>query len=88
VAIPADRNVTQREADKNIKIQAFMCRDTKNVEYEMYNYTGNNRSDRNSNKRSKEKFGKHIRKTLNRFTTKDSYTLNFTHNTEKYCSLP
>jgi hypothetical protein len=82
VAMPADRNVTQKEAEKNSKIQKFMYRDTTNVEHEMYDYTGNNWSHRNSNKRFIEKFGSHTRKTFNRSTTKDSCTLNITHNTE------
>jgi hypothetical protein len=30
----------------------------------------------------KEKFGSYTKKTLDRFTTKDSYTWNITHNTE------
>jgi len=30
----------------------------------------------------REKFGNYTRKTLDRFTTKDSYTWNITHNTE------
>jgi hypothetical protein len=46
----------------------------------MYNYTGKNWSQWNSNKRFKEKFGSHTRKLINRFTTKDSYTWNITHN--------
>jgi len=36
----------------------------------------------NSNEKLKEKFGRYARKTLNRFTTKDSYTWNITYNTE------
>ena len=36
----------------------------------------------NSNEKLKEDFGSCTRKTLNRFTTKDSYTWNITHNTE------
>jgi hypothetical protein len=48
-----------------------MYRDTTYVEHEMYDYTSNNRSHRNGSKRFREKFGRHIRKTLNRFTTKD-----------------
>ena len=59
-----------------------MYRDTMNVEHEMYDYTSNNWSHRNSNKRFKEKFGSHTRKTFSRVTTKDSYTGNITHNTE------
>jgi hypothetical protein len=59
-----------------------MYRDTTNVEPEMYDYTNNNWSHWNSNEKLKEKFGSCIRKTLDRFTTKDSYTWNITHNTE------
>jgi len=59
-----------------------MYRDTTNVEPEMYDYTSNNWSHRNSNEKLKEKFGNCTRKTLDRFTTKDSYTWNITHNTE------
>ena len=35
VAIPADRNVVQREAEKKLKYQEFMYTDTTNVEPEM-----------------------------------------------------
>ena len=56
------------------------------MENAMYDYTGNNWSHQNSNKRFKEKYGIHIRKTLNGFPTKDSYTRNITHY-GKYCSL-
>jgi len=82
VAIPADRNVVQKEAEKEFKIQEFMYRDTTNVEPEMYDYTSNNWSPWNSNEMLKEKFGSCTRKTFDRFTTKDSYTWNITHNTE------
>jgi len=62
--------------------QEFIYRDTRNVEHKVYDYSSNNWSHRNSNKRFKEKFGSHTRKIFNRFTTKDSYTSNMTHNTE------
>jgi hypothetical protein len=52
------------------------------VEPEMYDYTGNNWSHWNSNEKLKEKFGSCTRKTLDSFTTKDSYTWNITYNTE------
>jgi len=42
VAIPADRNVVQKEAEKKLKYKRFMYRDTANVEPEMYDYTNNN----------------------------------------------
>ena len=59
----------------------FMYSDIKNVEHEMYDYTGNNWSQLNSNKRFKEKSVSHTRKTVNRSTTKDSCTWNVTRNT-------
>ena len=59
-----------------------MYRDTTSVEPEMYDYTSNNWSHWNSNEKLKEKSGNCTRKTLDRFTTKDSYTWNITHNTE------
>jgi hypothetical protein len=42
VAIPADRHVMQKEAEKKLKYKEFMYRDTTNVKHEMYDYTGNN----------------------------------------------
>ena len=82
VAIPADRNVVQKEAGKEIKTQEFIYRDTTNVEPEMYDYTNNNWSHWNSNEKLKEKFGSCTRKTFDRFATKDSCTWNIIHNTE------
>jgi len=67
---------------KEVKIQEFMYRDTTNVEPEMSDCTSNNWSHWNSNEKLKEKFGNYTRKTLERFTTKDSYTWNITRNTE------
>jgi hypothetical protein len=60
-----------------------MYRDTTNVEPEMYDYTSYNWSHWNSNEKLKEKFGgSGTGKTFDRFTIKDSYTWNITHNTE------
>jgi hypothetical protein len=42
----------------------------------------NNNNNNNNNEKLKEKFGSCTRKTLDRFTTTDSYTWNITHNTE------
>jgi len=53
-----------------------------NVEPEMYDYTSNNWSYWNIKEKFKEKFGNYNRKTLHRFTIKDSYTWNITRNTE------
>jgi len=52
------------------------------VEPEMYGCAGNNWSHWNINEKLKEKFGSCTRKTLDRFTTKDSCIWNITHNTE------
>jgi hypothetical protein len=82
VAIPADRNVTPKEAARKLKYKEFMCKDTTHVEREIYDYTSGNWSHPNSNKRFKEKFGSHTRKTFSRFTTKDSYTWDITRHTE------
>jgi len=67
---------------KEAKIREFMFRDTTNVRNEMYDHIGNNRSHWNSNGKLREKFGNCTRKTFDRFTTKDSYTWDITHNTE------
>jgi hypothetical protein len=70
----------KKQKKKATKIQEFMYRDTTNVEHEMYDYTSNNWSHRNSNKRFREKFGNHTMKKFNIFSTNDSYTRNITHN--------
>ena len=82
VTIPANGNVMQKGSGKEIEIQEFVYRDATNMEPEMYECTGNNWSHWNSNKKLKETSGSFTRKTFDRFTTKDSYTWNITHNTE------
>ena len=67
---------------KEVKIQEFMYRGATNVEPEMYDCSSKNWSHWNSNEKLKEKFAKYTRETFDRFTTKDSYTRNITHNTE------
>ena len=75
-------DVHAKGSGKDVKKQDFMYRDTTNVEPEMYDHTSNNWSHWDSNEKLKEKFGSCTRKTLDRFTTKNSYTWNVTHNTE------
>jgi hypothetical protein len=83
VAIPADRNVVQKEAEKKLKYKGvgIEIRAT-NVEPKVYDYTSYNWSHWNSNETLKEKSGRYTRKTFDRFTTEDSYTWNITRNTE------
>ena len=62
---------------KEVKIQEFVYRDTANVEPEMYDLPviiGATGIVTRSLKKNLE--------TLDKFTTKDSYTWNITHNTE------
>jgi hypothetical protein len=83
VAIPADRNVVQKEAEKKLKyVQQFMYRDTANVERAVCDCTGNMWSHRNSNERFKEQFGSHGWETFSILGTKDSCSWNITRNTE------
>ena len=82
VAIPADRNYVQKEAEKKLIYKSLCIEIQRMWKPEMYDYTRNNWSPWNSNEKPKEKFGSCTWKTFNRFTTKDSYTWNITHNTE------
>jgi hypothetical protein len=67
---------------KEVEIQEFMHRDTTYVEPEIYDSTSYNWSHWNSNEKLKAKSGSGTGKTFDRFTAKDSYTWNITHNTE------
>jgi hypothetical protein len=42
MAVPADRNVAQKNNRKETRVKESICRGTKNVEYEFYDYAGNN----------------------------------------------
>jgi hypothetical protein len=75
-------NNNNKGSGKEVKIQEFRYRDTTNVETEMYDYTSNDWSHWNGNEKLKEKLGRGTRKTCDRFTTKESYNWNITHNTE------
>jgi len=61
LALPADRNVTQNEAEKKVKYKEFMCIDTTNAVHEMYDFTCKNWIQWNSNNIFKEKFGSHAK---------------------------
>jgi hypothetical protein len=67
---PRMQKCCAKGSGKGAKVQDFMYRDTMNAEPEMCDYTSNNCSHRNSNKRRKEKFERPTRKIFNRFTTK------------------
>jgi hypothetical protein len=82
VAIPADRNVVQKGAEKKLKYKSF-CTDIQRMPNMncmiipvIIGATGI------VTKGLKKSFESRTGKTFNRFTTKDSYTWNITHNTE------
>jgi len=50
VVIPKDRIVMQMEVEKKMKYKSLF-NDTTNVEHKMYDYTGDNWSHRNNNKK-------------------------------------
>jgi hypothetical protein len=89
VAIPADRNVVQKEAEKKLKYKSLCIEIQRTWNLKCTIIRNSNWSHWNSNEKLKEKFGSCTRKTLDRFTTKDSCTWNITHNTEStaVCSL-
>jgi len=84
VAIPADRNFTQNEAEKKLKYIG-LCTKTMKAEHEMHNYNGkycNHRSGNKGFKKCLKPYQENIR-----FTTKRQ--LHLQHQTQygKYCSL-
>jgi len=70
VAIPRDRNVVEKEAEKKLKYKSLGIEGTTNVGLEMYDYTSNKWSHLNNNEKLKEKFRRYPRKKFDRFTTK------------------
>ena len=82
VAITADRNVVQKEAEKKLKYKSLgieirrMWKLKCSIILVLTGATGI------VAKSLRKKFGSYTRKTFGRFTTKDSYTWNITHNTE------
>jgi len=82
VAIPADRNVVQKEAEKKLKYWSLCIEVQRMWNLKCTIIPVIIWSHWNSNEKLKEKFGSCTRRTFDRFTTKDSCTWNITHNTE------
>jgi len=82
VAIPADRNVAQKETEKKVEYNSLYIEIKRmwnlkcTIVPVIIGATGI------VTRSLRKKFGNCTRKTLDRFTTKDSYTWNITHNTE------
>ena len=82
--MPGDRNVVQKEAEQKLKYKC-PCKERQRMS-NMKCMAANTRviigATGIATKGLKKKSGSHTRKTLNTFTTKDSYTWNITHNTQ------
>jgi hypothetical protein len=81
VAIPVDRNATQKEAEKKLKYKSLCIEIQRMWNMKcmiMLLVTGATGIVTEGLK----KFRSHTSKTFNRFITKDSYTSNINHNTE------
>jgi hypothetical protein len=76
------KKLNNNDDDDNNNNNNNRYRHTTNLEPEICDYTSSNWSHWNSNEKLKEKFGSSARKIFDRFTTKDSYNWNITHNTE------
>ena len=82
VAILADRHFVQKEAEKKLKYKS-LCIEIQRMWNLKYTIVPVITGATGIVTRSlRKKFGSCTRKTLDRFTTKDSYTWNITHNTE------
>jgi hypothetical protein len=79
--------ISRKRNRKETKIQEFVYRDKTDVERELFDHACNKWSHRSSDKRFKEKFGSHTRKTFDRFATEDGYNWDFTHDTESITVL-
>ena len=82
VAIPADRNVVQKEAEKKLKYKSLCIEIQRmwNLKCTIIPITIG--ATGIVTRSLRKKFGSCTRKTFDRFITKDSYIWNITHNTE------
>jgi hypothetical protein len=83
VAIPSDKNVIQKEAEKKLKYKNLS---SENVEHEMLCHTSNHWGHRNCNQKFTKISGNNTRTTLKRFFTKNCHTRNITHHKESATS--
>jgi hypothetical protein len=81
VAVPGDRNVIKKEAEKILKYRAYN-RNTAHVECKNTGVAINNRSNWNHFKILKKILEQHTRKARYQGTTENSYTGHSTHTSE------
>ena len=83
MAIAGDGNVTPKLSRKETKIQKSLCKEVQRMwKMKCMIIPVTIGATVIVTKGLKDKFGSGTRKTIDRFTTKDSYTWNITHNTE------
>jgi len=82
VAIPADRNVVQKEEEKKLKYKSLCVEIQRMWNLKCTVITIIIGATGIVTRSLRRPFGNCTRKTFDRFTTKDSYARNSTHNTE------
>jgi hypothetical protein len=82
VALPADRNVVRKEAEKNLKYKSLGREIQRMWNLKCTIIPVITAATGIVTKSLRKKSGSYTRKTFNRFTTADSCTWNITHNTE------
>jgi len=75
VAIPADRNVVQKESENKLKYKSLCIAIQRMWNLKCTIYTSNNWSHWNSNEKLRGKFGSCTMKTFDRFTTRQQYII-------------
>jgi hypothetical protein len=86
VAIPSDKNVIQKEAEKKLKYKKSKYRNSENVEHEMLCHTSNHWGHGNCEQKFTNISGNNTRTTLNRFPTKNCHIRNITRHKESATS--
>jgi hypothetical protein len=79
VAIPSDKNVIQKEAEKKIKYKNLKYRNSENVEHEMLCHTSSHWGHWNCKQKFTKISGNNTRTTFSRFPTKKTAILGTSH---------
>jgi len=82
VAIPADRNVVQKEAEKKLKYKSLCIEIQRMLNLKCMIVPVTIGANGIVTRSLRKKFGNCTGKRFDRFTTKDSCSWNITHNTE------
>jgi hypothetical protein len=86
VAIPSDKNVIQKEAEKKLKYKNLSIEIQRIWNMICFCRTSNHWGHRNCEQKFTKISGNNTRTTLNRFSTKNCHTRNITHHKESATS--